>query len=262
MSIEENLPSVEKAKGQLNTNILAQLFLTLVVVGVTALFELLILPHVSGFFGTLLTVVFVVILLIGALTLITGISQAAKYNVPTEMSGRKKFTVFVQVLIALLCVAGCVGMFLLNGYIYSVGYKSGDYSEMTCMDCGKPADGGYWKAQEESNNEYYCLQHFEFHKEALERVQQESNCRDDFGHDWAVAYTIAEDAVKAQLKAPASANFSNKNDTSISVHNNVWVVKGWVDAQNSFGATLRNNYTVQITFTDAEHYSVDFCYIR
>ena len=149
-----------------------------------------------------------------------------------------------------------------NNYIYSVGYKSGNYSQNACYDCGEPADGGYWKDLEASGNKYYCQEHFEFHKEALERVKQENACVDDFGHDWAVAYTIAEDTVEAQLKAPSSAKFSNKNETSISVHNNVWIVSGWVEAQNSFGATIRNTYTVQITFTSADKYTVDFCRIN
>lgn len=260
--IEQNLSSLKNVKEQLKANVLAELIVAIPVVGLVALFELLILPNVSGTFGTILTVVFAIILFIGALILLASLSSSIKYIVPEELKKAKKISVCSQILIVVLCVATSVGMFFLNDYIYSVGYRSGDNSQIACYDCGEPADGGYWKGSEKSENEYFCQEHFEFHKEALERVKQESACKDAFGHDWAVAYTIAEDTVEAQLKAPSSAKFSNKNDTSISVHNNVWIVKGWVEAQNSFGATIRNTYTVQITFTSADKYTVDFCRIN
>lgn len=259
---EQNLSSLKKAKEQLKSNVLAELIVAFPIVGLVALFELLILPNVSGTFGTILTVLFVIIMFIGVLILWASLSTSIKYVVPDKMEKAKKISVCTQVLIIVLCVASSVGMFFLNDYIYSVGYRSGDNSQIACYDCGEPADGGYWKASDKSKNEYFCQEHFEFHKEALERVKQESACKDDFGHDWAVAYTIAEDTVEAQLKAPSTAKFSNKNDTSISVHNNVWIVKGWVEAQNSFGATIRNTYTVQITFTSADKYTIDFCRIN
>ncbi len=251
-----------KEKEQLKANVVAQLIVAIIIVGLVALFELLILPNVSGTFGTILTVVFVIILFISVLMLYASLSTSIKDNVPEELKKSKKISVCSQILIVMLCVVASVGMFFLNDYIYSVGYKTGDYSKYSCYDCGEPADGGYWKGLDKSENEYYCQEHFEFHKEALERVKQESACKDDFGHDWAVAYTIAEDTVEAQLKAPSSAKFSNKNDTSISVHNNVWIVKGWVEAENSFGTTLRNQYTVQITFTSPDKYTIDFCRIN
>lgn len=251
-----------KEKEQLKANVVAQLIVAIIIVGLVALFELLILPNVSGIFGTILTVVFVIILFISVLMLFASLSTSIKYNVPEELKKAKKISVCSQILIVVLCVVASVGMFFLNGYLYSAGYKTGDYSEYSCYDCGKPADGGYWKGLDKSENEYYCQEHFEFHKEALERAKQESDCKDDFGHDWAVAYTIAEDTVEAQLKAPSSAKFSNKNETSISVHNNVWIVSGWVEAQNSFGATIRNKYTVQITFINSDNYTIDFCSIN
>lgn len=259
---KQNLSSVENAKEQLKANVIAQLIVAIPIVGLVALFELLILPNVSGTFGTILTVVFAIILFIGALILLASLSSSIKYIVPEELNKTKKISVCAQILIVVLCVSTSVGMFFLNDYIYSVGYRSGNYSQNSCHDCGEPADGGYWKDSDKTKNEYYCQEHFDFHKEAVERVKQENACKDDFGHSWAVAYTIAEDTVEAQLKAPSTADFSNKNETAISVHNNVWIVSGWVEAQNSFGATIRNTYTVQITFTSADNYTIDFCRIN
>ena len=259
---EQNLSSAANAKEQLKANVMAELIVAIPVVGLVALFELLILPNVSGTFGTILTVVFAIILFISALILWASLSSSIKYIVPEELEKTKKISVCSQILIIVLCVSASVGMDFLNDYIYSVGYRSGDNSQIACYDCGEPADGGYWKGLDKSENEYYCQEHFEFHKVALERVQQESACKDDFGHDWADAYTLAENVVEAQLKAPSTADFSNRNETSIYVHNNVWIVSGWVEAQNSFGATIRNTYTVQITFTSADKYTIDFCRIN
>lgn len=260
--LEEDLPAVENAKSQCKANVGAQLITAILFVGLVALFELLILPHVSGFFSTILIVVFVLILFFGVLMFFAALSTSIKYKVPEEAKTAKKVSITIQIVIILLCVISTVGMFFLNNYLYSVGYKAGDYSKKACADCGEPADGGYWKGLEKSDDMYYCQEHFDFHKEALERYKQEAKCIDDYGHDWADAYTIAEETVEEQLKAPSTANFSNKNETSISVHNNVWLIKGWVEAQNSFGATIRNTYTVQITFTSADRYTIDFCRIN
>lgn len=55
---------------------------------------------------------------------------------------------------------------------------------------------------------------------------------------------IAQDAVKKKLKAPATADFDNLKvlkDKSGSV-----LITGTVDAQNSFGAKIRNSFMVTV----------------
>ena len=76
--------------------------------------------------------------------------------------------------------------------------------------------------------------------------------KDSYGHDQADAIVIAKDKVKEQLKSPSSAKFSN---VSASLSGNTWTVTGSVDAQNSFGATIRNTFKVTITFTSSEKYT-------
>ena len=71
------------------------------------------------------------------------------------------------------------------------------------------------------------------------------------------AIIIAEQEMSKRLKAPATADFSSVLDTRIAHLRgggpNDWIVKGYVDAQNSFGAMIRNNYQVVIEFEEGKH---------
>jgi cytoskeletal protein RodZ len=57
----------------------------------------------------------------------------------------------------------------------------------------------------------------------------------------------AEAFVKKYLKSPSTAKFPNYNEYSYDFNGNKWTVKGYVDAQNSYGATLRQEFTVSFT---------------
>lgn len=93
---EQNLSSLKNAQEQLKANVLAELIVAVPVVGLVALFELLILPNVKGTFGTILTVVFAIILFIGALILLASLSSSIKYIVPEELEKTKKISVFLK----------------------------------------------------------------------------------------------------------------------------------------------------------------------
>lgn len=84
---------------------------------------------------------------------------------------------------------------------------------------------------------------------------------DGYGHDRYDAITIAEKIVKGELKAPSTAEFCSNSEYTVSCVGNTWTVKGYVDAQNSFGATLRSNFTVKFTFSSSNKYTVDSCSI-
>jgi len=65
------------------------------------------------------------------------------------------------------------------------------------------------------------------------------------------ALTAAQNLVKNELKSPQTAKFSfDTDDYSISRSGNKWIVSGYVDAQNSFGATLRQYWTASFTMGD------------
>lgn len=65
--------------------------------------------------------------------------------------------------------------------------------------------------------------------------------------DDAEAFTVAEAMVKQKLKSPSTAKFCLYTEATITHDKDVYTVSGWVDAQNSFGATLRSNWTVTFT---------------
>ncbi len=66
----------------------------------------------------------------------------------------------------------------------------------------------------------------------------------------------AEDAVSANLKAPATAEFAPSGDWSYSCEygepNCKFSVRAYVDSQNSFGALLRSNFTVSMEWDGSQ----------
>jgi hypothetical protein len=60
------------------------------------------------------------------------------------------------------------------------------------------------------------------------------------------AKIVAEDEVKSRLKSPSTAEFSDWGRTEVTPIENGYKVEGYVDAQNSFGAMIRHNYSVEV----------------
>lgn len=76
------------------------------------------------------------------------------------------------------------------------------------------------------------------------------------------AWVIAQDEVKNRLKAPSTADFCSMSSATVKKNGNTWTVKGYVDAENSFGAKVRNDFTVVITVSeDGGQYIVEECSI-
>lgn len=66
------------------------------------------------------------------------------------------------------------------------------------------------------------------------------------GRNEGMAKVMCEKFIKDQLKAPSTADFSSIFDTTISGSGDDYTVVGTVDAENSFGALLRSNYTCEV----------------
>lgn len=57
---------------------------------------------------------------------------------------------------------------------------------------------------------------------------------------------MCEQFITDTLKSPKSAEFSGRKETTVSRTQGFFQVRGWVDAQNAFGATLRNQYRCEV----------------
>ena len=66
------------------------------------------------------------------------------------------------------------------------------------------------------------------------------------------AKVCAEMAVEDRLKSPSTAKFCPSYEmTATNLGGDRWKVTGYVDAQNSFGAEIRESWTVVFTLTEA-----------
>lgn len=63
------------------------------------------------------------------------------------------------------------------------------------------------------------------------------------------AWVMSKDFVRARLVAPATASFGSYDTQR---DGNTVTVTGEVDSENSFGATLRKQYTCTLTYTGGE----------
>lgn len=86
--------------------------------------------------------------------------------------------------------------------------------------------------------------------------------RDNYGNSNSRAFIDAKYEVEKQLKAPSTAKFCKEYEAQIIRNGNTWSVEGWVDAQNSFGATLRNEFVVKITYTAKDTYYIEYCEMK
>jgi hypothetical protein len=75
-------------------------------------------------------------------------------------------------------------------------------------------------------------------------------------HDKIAAWTMAQMFVKDHLKSPGSADFGSllkeyqsPNERVEDLGDGKYRVTGWVDAQNAFGAKIRNRFGVTVQYT-------------
>lgn len=75
------------------------------------------------------------------------------------------------------------------------------------------------------------------------------------------AHYVAQEFIKDTLKAPGTAKFSSFSESRVTydASDDSYFVRGWVDAQNSFGATLRSNYICTVRNTEGETWKSRNC---
>ena len=58
----------------------------------------------------------------------------------------------------------------------TIGYKSGDYSQYACEDCGNPADGGRFHLPD-TPDRYYCAEHYIEREKSHDDASQKVSCK-------------------------------------------------------------------------------------
>jgi len=65
-------------------------------------------------------------------------------------------------------------------------------------------------------------------------------------------WVCAQNVVEEHLKSPSTADFCSYTEATITpLGNNRYEIKGYVDAQNGFGAMVRSYFTVELTLTSS-----------
>jgi hypothetical protein len=69
--------------------------------------------------------------------------------------------------------------------------------------------------------------------------------------DSEMAYDMAKEFIRDQLKAPSTADFAylDRDVSIVTLGNGAFKVSGWVDAQNSFGAKIRSKWACTLKRT-------------
>ena len=62
------------------------------------------------------------------------------------------------------------------------------------------------------------------------------------------AYRVAKEYVTEQLKCPATAKFPWFADDLSQFKNQIYVMRSYVDSENSFGAMIRTHFVIEIQF--------------
>jgi hypothetical protein len=77
-------------------------------------------------------------------------------------------------------------------------------------------------------------------------------------HDDFAAYYMCKGFVTDRLRAPSTAEFGSFNDSRVSLVGDAkYAVSGHLDAQNGFGAMIRNRYDCTVQYEGSSRWTLD-----
>ena len=232
-----------------------------VIIGIFALVFLVLAPNADNALLFILAILLSIVAIFIFIVLIAMIRTSLQ-----DRSG--KIFLISQIVLTILTVVVSIFWAILPFIVIGVTYEPGDFSAtQTCSwfahtgsGCEKPANGGLFTVRTgvfETEVEYYCAEHFEKMKESIEN----SDKKDKNDIDESDVWYEAKEIVKNRLKAPSTASFCSKSSATITKSGKTWVIEGYVDAENSFGAMIRNDFRVVLVFQDDTHYTISKCTI-
>lgn len=80
---------------------------------------------------------------------------------------------------------------------------------------------------------------------------------EESGDKESTAYVMCQEFVESRLKSPSSAEFPWKSEIKVkSLDDHTYAVSGYVDAQNSFGANVRQNYVCKVKYDGGDEWQL------
>ena len=86
----------------------------------------------------------------------------------------------------------------------------------------------------------------------LNRMLDNNDSSDDYDYLNSTCYYYSQRLVKEKLKSPKSAEFPSYSDNFAKRSGDTVTITAYVDAQNSFGATIRTDYVATIKIKDGK----------
>ena len=173
---------------------------------------------------------------------------------------RAKLAIIIQISLLILTILSIAFSCALPFIVMGATFEEGDFSNVhECSICGKPADGGRGiyrtgMSKEDEEVHYFCVEDFIL-------IQERTNNNDKNEINESDVWYEAKEIVKNRLKAPSTASFCSKSSATITKSGKTWVIEGYVDAENSFGAMIRNDFTVVLVFKNETQYTISNCTI-
>lgn len=151
-----------------------------------------------------------------------------------------------------------------NGYKHQIGnFGPCYYSDDEDVQCKKEGTHLIKMPYSDSTLFSFCDEHWEKIGQSIFddwSTESKSNYSSSSSKE-TDAKICAVKAVEDTLKAPSTAEFCSYSEMeATNLGGNEWKITGYVDAENSFGAMLREYWTVRLTLTDSgfTDYSVQF----
>lgn len=231
-----------------------------VIVGIFALIFLVLAPNVDN------TLIFILAILLSIVAIFIFIVLIAMIRTSLQDGSSKIFPVS-QIALTVLTVVVSIFWAILPHKVIGTTFEPGDFSatEKCYMSddpvwpCTELANGGrvIFRTGMSKNDieiQYYCAEHFAQIKEIINNNDKNEINESDVWYE-------AKEIVKNRLKAPSTASFCSKSSATITKSGKTWVIEGYVDAENSFGAMIRNDFRVVLLFQDDTHYTISKCTI-
>lgn len=212
-------------------------------------------------FLTCLLAIFAVVLL---LLMVSMIQNTFADDEPDSCKNTKYVFGALKITFLIASVIACILSVVLVFKTIGTTFEKGDFSDThDCISCmvPTPANGGRaifrtGMSKEDVEIQYFCDKCFIL---IQEEINKDKNKNSDI--DESDVWSEAKDIVRNRLKAPSTAEFCSKSSATITKSGKTWTIRGYVDAENSFGAMIRNDFTVVITFTSDTDYTIDRCTI-